>query len=367
MVVLYLVSGDLWGGAEAQVCMQICALRQAQWDIQVLLFNEGEVSRRFEEQGIPCAIVSEQQGGWSFFRSALRKIRDISPDIVVSHGYKEAYVAALSASGSSRKWIACFHGLMEQTQGYKLWKVWCYLTLERVLARYFASRIITISHMLSKDLRLAEHPKLAVVHNVYAPSGGAKGVPEDLPVDTPTIAIVGRLMQVKRVDRAIAAHALLVRQCVEQGQAVPQLLIVGDGPLRPQLEAQIRDEQLEEHVQLLGYRADAADIIAYADVLLLTSEHEGIPTVLLEAIAAVTPVVSTNVGGIPEVASLIKDYPMRLVEKKDTDALVAALAEILSIEVTEQQRAQVRRDYSEYFTPEVAAKKLGAIFQKTLA
>ncbi|MCR9197889.1 MAG: glycosyltransferase [Planctomycetaceae bacterium] len=79
-----------------------------------------------------------------------------------------------------------------------------------------------------------------------------------------------------------------------------RLLIVGEGEERAAIEADIRQKNLECHVRLAGSRSDVADLLAAADTFLMSSISEGIPLTIIEAMAAELPVVSTAVGGIPE-------------------------------------------------------------------
>jgi glycosyltransferase involved in cell wall biosynthesis len=78
------------------------------------------------------------------------------------------------------------------------------------------------------------------------------------------------------------------------------LLWAGDGEGRPKVEKAIRAKGLEKHVRLLGWRNDVADLLGASDVLLLTSIYEGLPRVVLQAMAAQKPVVATAVSGTPE-------------------------------------------------------------------
>lgn len=106
---------------------------------------------------------------------------------------------------------------------------------------------------------------------------------------------VARLHELKDHQTALQAIAQL-RRTVPQAR----LLIVGEGDTRPEIEATIRQQQLGDHVRLAGSRGDVADLLAAADAFLMSSISEGIPLTIIEAMAAELPVVSTAVGGIPE-------------------------------------------------------------------
>src|SRR5690606_2485177 len=95
---------------------------------------------------------------------------------------------------------------------------------------------------------------------------------------------------------AIRAFARVVEQMPDV-----RLALVGEGELRPTVEAQVAELGLAERVQFLGLRQDVAALLPSADVFLLSSVSEGISVTLLEAMAARLPIVATQVGGNPEV------------------------------------------------------------------
>jgi glycosyltransferase involved in cell wall biosynthesis len=109
------------------------------------------------------------------------------------------------------------------------------------------------------------------------------------------IGFVGRLVPQKNPRLFLEmAHVLLKahRKC--------GFVIVGDGPMREDLQAEVDAAGLHDAVRFLGMRSDVPRILGLIDVLVLTSDWEGLPNVVLEAQAAGVPVVATSVGGVPE-------------------------------------------------------------------
>ncbi|MES2018666.1 MAG: TIGR03088 family PEP-CTERM/XrtA system glycosyltransferase [Pseudomonadota bacterium] len=130
------------------------------------------------------------------------------------------------------------------------------------------------------------------------------------------VGTVGRLQDVKNQAALIDAFAVLREQA--------KLVIVGDGPLRAALEAQVAASGLAGVVTLTGARTDIAPLMRSFSMFALTSVAEGTPVTLLEAMSCALPVVSTAVGGIPE---LVQDgVTGTLVPSGDTGALAAAMA-----------------------------------------
>jgi glycosyltransferase involved in cell wall biosynthesis len=110
------------------------------------------------------------------------------------------------------------------------------------------------------------------------------------------------ILQVARLDY-LKDHATAIRALAQlfPQRADVRLGLVGEGPELEAIKELVRQHQLEAHVRFLGLRKDVARLLTGADLFLLTSISEGIPLTVIEAMAAGLPVVSTRVGGLPEV------------------------------------------------------------------
>jgi glycosyltransferase involved in cell wall biosynthesis len=135
----------------------------------------------------------------------------------------------------------------------------------------------------------------------------------------PLVLSVGRLAPQKDYPTLLSVAAAVV---AEQPEAV--FAVVGDGPLKDNLQARIDAEGLP--VRLLGHRSDVADLLGAADVFLLTSHWEARALVLQEAVLAGVPVVATGVGGVPE---LVGDSAI-LAPAGDAKGLAAGVLEVFS-------------------------------------
>jgi glycogen synthase len=137
----------------------------------------------------------------------------------------------------------------------------------------------------------------------------------------PRVVFVGRLVEQKGVDTLLAAAAMMRRKDA-------RILLVGDGPLRRQLEARVRDAGLRERVQILGFRShcEIPAILRHGDLFCLPSRFEEISSALLEAMRAGLPIVAADVGGIAEAL----DGAGRLVAAGDPRSLAQAIDELLT-------------------------------------
>jgi glycosyltransferase involved in cell wall biosynthesis len=143
------------------------------------------------------------------------------------------------------------------------------------------------------------------------------------PTHAPRVVMVGRLVAQKNPLLFVAAAAALR----ERLPAV-RFRLVGDGPLRPAVEAAAHAAGLGDALEMAGERRDVPALLQDADLFWLTSDWEGLPNAVLEAMAAGLPVVATDVGGTAELVDAgVEGY---VVAAGDRDAIVARSLDILS-------------------------------------
>jgi glycosyltransferase involved in cell wall biosynthesis len=138
----------------------------------------------------------------------------------------------------------------------------------------------------------------------------------------PLVGAVGAL-------RAQKAYDVLIRAAAGLRESYPDLrvLIAGEGPEKPRLEALVRELGLGEVIMMLGRRLDVPDMLAALDVAVCASHYEGSPLAVMEYMEAALPIVATRVGGVPD---LIEDGVHGvLVEPGDPGALAEALGSLL--------------------------------------
>lgn len=335
--VLHVASGDLWAGAEAQIYTLVRALMSLVPDIQLraALMNEGELAGRLRESGVDVHIFDESQlGSIGIFTGLRRLMRVWRPDIVHTHRTKENILASLANTTTCRApSVRTSHGASERTAGgmrglrealVSRIDLWCARRLQR--------RVIAVSAELAKHL-VGTFPaeKIAVIENgVDVAETRARVHPVDFRSHFPDdvhIGLAGRLVPVKRVDLFIRTAAVL------QGR-FPQMPwhfhVFGDGPLRPQLEKQA---MLEAGLRITfhGHRPDIISCLAALGVLVMCSDHEGLPMTVLEALAVGTRIVAHAVGGLTESLSGVDSAI--LVQEHHPTAYAEAVWRLLSLPV----------------------------------
>jgi glycosyltransferase involved in cell wall biosynthesis len=159
-----------------------------------------------------------------------------------------------------------------------------------------------------------------------------------IPPEAPVVGIVARLVPIKAHEVFFAAAARIQRALPDA-----RFLVIGDGERRAELEQVVEAAGLAPSTRFLGWRADLARVYADLDVVALTSHNEGSPVALIEAMACRRPVVSTSVGGVPDVVR--HGDTGWLVPDGDDAALADRVLQVLARPDLAQQAAESGRSH----------------------
>ncbi len=302
--VVHIASGDLYAGAEVQLYQLIRQLRNsAECTIVAILLNTGILEQRLRSLGMDVHVLDESMlGGMQIFIEAWKLLRKIRPDVVHTHRRKENVIGAVAARlAGVTAIVQTVHGLPEENS--RPWAVAkrIYGMLDRLSARVFAARVVAVSPELGRRLGFLPQSKIVVIENgIDAEELAGEGLPsQPLPGDArcTRIAFVGRFVPVKRVDVFLNIALHLARRFPDRFC----FFIFGDGPGAEELKALRDNLGLEREVHFMGFQERLAPYLRLMDFLIITSDHEGLPMTLLEAMALNVPVIAHAVGGIPQV------------------------------------------------------------------
>jgi len=292
---------------------------------------------------------------WSAYGKLWTIIRDMKPTIVHTRNLptlEMAAVAALArvpyrihgehgrdihdAYGTSRKFLI-FRKILDVAVHH-------YVSVSQDLELWLQKRVTIATKKVTQiyngvDTQLF-HSKTQTGREVL-PNGFASS-------DQVVIGTVGRLQYVKDQATLIRGIAALVKVAPEIGDKV-RVVIVGDGPLKIELEQLIRESHLTHMVWMAGARTDIPRLLQSMDIFVLPSEAEGISNTILEAMATGLPVIATRVGGNAEL--VLEGKTGWLVPAKDPHALALALLAYLQDRKTmwshgEAGRKHVEKEFS---------------------
>ncbi|CEP67179.1 Glycosyl transferase, family 1 [Moorella glycerini] len=319
-----------------------------------LAAGEGGMEDFARQHGVEPFHISELGREISLFDDlkALRKLyrlfRLYRPVIVHSHTAKAGTLARVAARLARVPVIVhTFHGHV--FSGYfSTRKTKLFILIERFLA-HLTDAILVLSPEQQRDILgfgIGKPGKVKIVplgidlepylHGVRGRLRAELGLAGDVRL----IGIVGRLTAIKNHNLFLkAAKALL-----DSSDIPLHFVVVGDGELRQELEDVTKQLDITEHVTFLGWRKDMPDIYRDLDVLALTSNNEGTPVTIIEAMAAGCPVVATRVGGVPD---MIQDgVTGMLVEPGDVIELGQKVMTILENKELAQKIADAARDWA---------------------
>jgi len=330
--IIFLIGGLGLGGSERQLFLVLKNLDKSQFDCHVVVFNSYQdyFAKYLSEMGVAVWNVPNTCKGIStriyFLYQLFRKIR---PHIVHSWIFHDNPYAGLVGFiarvpvrlGSQRNEFTS-----KNVQGLP--------SIYKFLSLYSISKIIVNSNVAFQEMKKTGYPvsRLIYVSNIvdHSPSKAnddslhaLAGIPRNIPI----IGNVGNLRQQKN-------HLMFVEMMAsvcEDFQDVRGVIIgqvVNDEPeILAKIENRINDFSLDDRLVFLGYRKDVPVLMNDISILCLTSDYEGTPNVILEAMAASKPVVATRVGGVPDlVRDGVNGY---LVESGDVTGFSNAVLRLL--------------------------------------
>lgn len=286
-------------------------------------------------------------------------------DIVHSHGYKaDIFMGLIAMRRRAFGLISTIHGW---TAGKEFSRLWLYEWLHRKML-YAMDAVVAVSEPLFADHRLKKiRNKLYLIRNGIAvePDRSKLEIHGDpiigfLQSDF-VVATIGRLSIEKDHKTLIAAFKIFLQTVV-----TANLVIIGDGDERDDLQKEVSRSGLDKKVLLAGYRPDARKFLQLFDVFVLSSKTEGTPITLLEAMVAGIPVVATAVGGVSE----LLDYgdAGMIVEPKMPESIADALLALYkSPELRRKLAGRARDRVIEKYSIQACAQIYQQVYEKILA
>jgi len=306
------------GGPAHQVVLLTHALNDSRWESVLVTGNpsSAEGNAEYLIRRHPCRLLripelkreihplQDLTAVWKLFQILLRE----KPAILHTHTAKAGTIGRTAGlfyrwlTGKQLVMIHTFHGHV--LHGYfRPFATKFFTWVERMLAKK-TDCLIAVSQAVKQELisfGIGSDSTIRVIplgldlqELLALPLQGAR---DPGPV---RVGYVGRLVPIKNPFLLLEAAQQLSRRL--SGSSF-ELFFIGDGELRPALEKKVQEIGMSGRVRFMGWRQDLAAVYRMLDILCLTSKNEGTPVSLIEALAAGTPVIATDVGGVRELLS----------------------------------------------------------------
>lgn len=354
------------GGADRQIVYLANALLNHQYEVRLVSMTPlEEMGRQAVAEGLPVTSLNMERGraDWQAFRQLVNLLRDWQPHLLTSFMYHANLMGRLAGRWAGVPLVVTsirseHHGGAGRDWAMRLtnWMDHCQTTNSRQVANSLTRR-----GLLSAD-KVSVIPNGVDVEALTAPAEEGLRTRAVLGLQSGEFVwlAIGRLLPQKDYPTLLEAVALLAG-------SPTRLLIAGRGPLLGQLQQQAEKLGVASQVRFLGVRQDIASLLAAADGFVLSSAWEGMPNVVMEALAAARPVVSTRVGGVAE---LVQDGETGcLVPARDPKALSQAMHQLMTLPLERRQRmGMAGRDYlTAHYGLDAMANRWMALYSELLA
>ena len=358
--VIHLVEDLKVGGQEKVIATIATGLDTEKFDLEIwCLARGGAVADWLRQSGISVRILnlSTYHNPLNIARLAWR-LRRSRADIVHTHGYFAGTFGRLAAIiGCIRRVVAHVH-----TSDFSLSRR--HILIEKFLA-CFTRHIICVSRSVQdfvKNIEGIPAEKTCVIYNAAAWLFRQEGKPISRSIwgfsaQDCVVVSVGSLVENK-------GHRILidaVRMLVPEYPAL-RLLVVGDGPLRSELEEQVARFKLSEHIKFTGIVKDIHPVLALADIFALPTRYrEGLSLAVLEAMQHGLAVIATRIGGVPEAVE--HNRSGLLVPPGDAGALGDAIARLSAdTKLRCAMGAEGKKRYEEQFRTDQMVSRIESLY-----
>ncbi|HPJ72625.1 MAG TPA: glycosyltransferase, partial [bacterium] len=288
-------------GAEKMILELASRLDRDRFQPLVLCLRpQTDMAEDFARAGVEVAVLGMRAYfEYRALRAFRRLIRDRRIDLVHTHLYRDAVYGRILGKRAGAAVVSTLHNSY-------VWRPRSQLWLDRATARW-ADRITAVSEAVRRFAVEREGmpaDKVTVLHNgietsrYRVPPGTREEVRKRMGVgpDELLVGSLGHLTRQKGFRYLVDAAPDVVREVPEA-----RFLVFGEGELGGELEARVRDRGLGDRFRFPGFREDIPEVLSAFDLFVLPSLWEGLPVVLIEAMAAGLPIVATDVDGNLEV------------------------------------------------------------------
>ena len=357
LTVLELDTERGWRGGERQLLWHAQVLTRLGHRALIAARPNEPLAQRAQALGIPVFPVSpamelDPRAAWAL-RGVIRREH---VDIVHTHTAHGVALGAMGCLGTTAKLVITRHSDFRPRAN--LGTRWKYSRADALIAISNASKnAMVASGMPPESITIVRggsdqsKPIVPASASTLASLGAAPG--------SPVVVQVSQLVQHKDPLTFVAA--------IDAARArVPSIraILVGDGPLRANVERAVTEKGLGEHLRVAGYRTDADSLLAAADVVTLSSEEDALPSVLFDALFCGKPICATRAGGVPEI---IEDKVSGLLSPvADGPALGDSIARVINNPALARALSTGARARANEFSIERSVGRTIAVYERVI-
>lgn len=354
MNILYLIATLEVGGAEKQLASLVKRIDRTRYNPTVCcLTKEGPFEKELEEAGIRYFVLGKQfKFDFTVIFKLISLIRQEKSDIL------HTWMFTSNSFGRVAGIIARVPIIISSERCIDIWKNRFHFFLDSLLS-YFTARIVCVSEGVKKFYR--EHTfippgKLITIYNGVETVGetniSAEKKKEEFGLrQNIVITTISRLAPQKGIKHLLYAVPKVIENMPEA-----RFLIVGEGNEKGRLENISRDINIDKYVIMPGLRADIKEILSFTNIFVLPSLFEGLPNVIMEAMAARKPVIATRIQGSDEL--VVENETGILVPPRNPEALADAIINLHNdTEKARRMGIAGRKRVEKYFNVDSMVKK----------
>jgi glycosyltransferase involved in cell wall biosynthesis len=334
--VLHIIFFRAWGGSYEHTLIQCNGLKRLGVDVILMCPSKDLFKGKLENDIQVISVDYKKSKLVRIVSDVVRVIRKKQIHVVHLHqsGLIDFMVAMITKHLCKLKIITTLHAFpnVDEAGGKRKW-----YQPETLMYRYLYSKLLdavipvsnAVMHSTINDLRVSKNKVIKIINAIELndfiyPLNRFKsrmniGLTND---HTLVIGTVARLCKLKRIEDLIVSFARVLKSRTDIG-----LLIVGDGPLKQELERLVESLNISNHIVFTGFREDISDLLGFMDVFVLPSQSEGLPRSVMEAMASGKPVIATDTGGVSD--AVVHGKTGYLFEIGDVEALTNRIIELI--------------------------------------
>ena len=353
MKIVQVITALNLGGAQVLLENLCYGLADEGQDVTVVSLEDARTAtaRRLEGRGIRVVYLDKKPHFDPTITAKLARVfKELAPDVVHAHNIRKLYVLGAARKAGVKHIVYTVHNIAQKEQG-RLGGIFSGIVFRRgLMVPVGLSPLVTES--------IEERYRLKGVATIY---NGTEL--EHFPRKTdyrlhehPAILNIARLDEQKNHRRLFEAFLAVLERFPGA-----ELILVGDGVLMEPLKALAQELGIGGKVRFEGLQDDVAGYFETADIFCLSSDYEGMPMTLIEAMAAGMPIVSTDVGGIPD---MLKNEESALLTPPDAGLLAEALVRALSDEELRRSLGENAWSESARFSHHSTARDYLALYKR---